>query len=113
MKVLGRGYPSLRKVLIDDLRGVERVLEIASGTGQVTLAIAPHVGRLEATDVSPEMVNILQGKIDAEGLHDKVHASVQSAYDLPYEDASFDAAVCVAGLHVMGEADLALSELRP
>lgn len=44
------------------------VVDLGCGTGTFTAAIAPHVGRVVAADVSPAMVAYLRGRLAATGL---------------------------------------------
>jgi ubiquinone/menaquinone biosynthesis C-methylase UbiE len=44
------------------------VVELGPGTGQFTLAVAPHCGRVVAVDVSPVMLARLRTKLDDAGV---------------------------------------------
>jgi SAM-dependent methyltransferase len=44
------------------------VLEFGPGTGQFTIAVAPHCAQVFAVDVSPPMLERLRGKLAAHGL---------------------------------------------
>jgi ubiquinone/menaquinone biosynthesis C-methylase UbiE len=76
------------------LRGDEQVLDVACGTGHVTVAVAPHLpaGRVTAVDFSPAMLVQARAKAGAAGLAnvDFVEADMQT---LPWQ-GRFDAAVC-------------------
>ena len=77
-----------------------RVLDVAAGTGDQTLAIAERVGAqgsVLATDLSPAVVTLAQHNAAAAGLPN-VQALVADGEDLRLEAASFDAAVCRLGL---------------
>ncbi len=72
------------------------ILEIAAGTGRVTkhIAGAMHPGaQLTATDINPDMLEIAKEKT---GNH---HVTFQTAdaQQLPFNDNSFDCAVCQFG----------------
>jgi ubiquinone/menaquinone biosynthesis C-methylase UbiE len=64
------------------------VLEIATGTGVVALAIAPGVRMVRACDISGEMVRIVRDKLRASGL-DNVEFDAQDACCLNYQSESF------------------------
>jgi SAM-dependent methyltransferase len=61
-------------VLIDDLRAraglgpASRVLDLACGTGQITFALAPHVGEVVAVDQEPEAVSLGEHKAQRLGV---------------------------------------------
>lgn len=77
-----------------------RVLDVAAGAGDQTLAIAERVGpqgRVLATDLSPAIV-ALAGDNAARAGFANVQARVADGENLLVEAASFDAAVCRLGL---------------
>lgn len=82
-----------------DLRPGERVIDVACGTGMVTLpaaaAVAP-AGHLLATDISSKMVADLERRVAACGM-DNVEVACRDAEHLEV-DGSFDAALCALGL---------------
>ena len=45
------------------------VVDLGAGTGQFTLAVAPHAGRVVAVDVSPPMLERLRDEVKAAGVH--------------------------------------------
>ena len=87
------------------------MLELASGTGQFTAALASAADSLVATDISWEMVQRLRGAVKARGL-DHVSVRRMSAYEIDADDRSFDAVVCANALHVMKRPHDALVEMR-
>lgn len=106
-----RSYPAVRQLLAEDLGGRERVLEVAAGTGQFTLALAAAAEHVLATDVSPEMVARLRARVQSTGLSN-VEVAVMSAYALDLEDGAFDGVFCANALHVMERPEVALGELH-
>ena len=75
-----------------------RALDIATGGGHVAYALAPHVARLWATDITQEMLDLVRAEADKRGL-----ANIRTAYAkaeaLPFEDASFDLVTCRIAPH--------------
>lgn len=84
------------------------VLELACGTGILSVQLAGNVKILEATDFSEEMIR--QAKAKAHSL--RLHFSVQDATNLPYAPGIFDAVVISNALHIMPEPGKALAEIR-
>jgi ubiquinone/menaquinone biosynthesis C-methylase UbiE len=77
-----------------------RVLDIAAGAGDQTLAIAQWVGtqgHVLATDLSPAAVALARGNAGRAGLS-QVETRVADGQDLGVAEATFDAAVCRLGL---------------
>ncbi|MGE0709527.1 MAG: class I SAM-dependent methyltransferase [Planctomycetota bacterium] len=106
-----QSYPELRALLQRDFAGREHVLEVAAGTGQFSLDLAAVVGRLTATDVSPEMVRRLEARVAERGVANAT-ARCMSAYALEVEGAAPDGIVCANALHVMESPRRALAEFR-
>ena len=77
-----------------------RVLDVAAGSGEQTLAIAQQVGargQVLATDLSPALVALARDNLARAGLA-QVETRVADGEDLGLPAASFDAAVCRLGL---------------
>jgi ubiquinone/menaquinone biosynthesis C-methylase UbiE len=81
-----------------DLQPHFEVLDVAAGTGHLSRAIAPHVKRVVALDLTPEMLD--QGKREAaqQGLTN-VMFELGEAETLPYPSAAFDLVVTRFSLH--------------
>lgn len=100
-----------------DLRPGEDVVDIACGTGLVTLAAAvavggaarPH-GRVTATDLSPGMIGETEARAGAAGLTN-VETVRCGAEDLGV-DGPFDVALCSLGLMYLPDPARALSEMH-
>ena len=116
VSLFDRSYPRVRDLLREDLANRDQVLEVAAGTGQFTFELAQTVGKLTATDVSPQMVQRLAGKV-GERASGNVETEVMSAYQLDVQDGSLDAIFSANALHVMETPERALREfhraLRP
>lgn len=84
------------------------VLELACGTGLLSVQLAGSVKMLEATDFSKEMIRHAKSKTYSS----RLHFSVQDATALPYAPETFDAVVISNALHIMPNPERALSEIR-
>jgi len=92
----------------------ERVLDVACGTGLVTLPAARAVGpagRVVATDLSARMVEIVTERAAVEEL-DHVEAVRRDAEALGLDEGSFDAVLCALGLMYVPDPVAALREFR-
>ena len=107
---------ALVKKICGEVGPVERVLDVAAGTGIVSLAMAQQAGQVDALDLEPEMIAVLREKAAASNV-DNIAFHVQSAYELEFTDGIFDAVVILNSLHVMKTPEAALREalrvLRP
>ena len=84
------------------------VLELACGTGQLSVPLSPYVRLWEATDYSPNMIAEAKKRVTSS----RLHFSVQDAAALPYAHETFDAVVIVNALHILQEPDKVIAEIR-
>ncbi len=78
-----------------DIRAGERVLDVAAGNGNATLAAARRFAQVTSTDYVPHLLEKGATRARAEGL--AVHFEVADAEALPYADRSFDVALSTFG----------------
>jgi len=91
-----------------------RVLDLASGSGQPAFTAAELVragGWVVATDIAPEMVNVLRRRIVAGGINN-MDAQVMDMESMSLPDASFDAVTCRWGFMFPPDPVKALAESR-
>jgi ubiquinone/menaquinone biosynthesis C-methylase UbiE len=111
----GPGFQELRDAIVQraEPRPVDRVVDIGSGTGLLTLALARQTQRVWAVDISPAMVEYLRAKAASAEL-ENVEAVVGSAVSLPLVDESTDLVVSNYCFHHLSDDDKqrALQEAR-
>ena len=103
-----------RMLALADLRPGARVLDVACGTGLVTVRAAAGVGPtgcVVATDISQAMVDAVQAAAAARGLT-QVTAQRQDAEELDLERDTFDVALCAFGLMYVVDPVQALSRMH-
>jgi ubiquinone/menaquinone biosynthesis C-methylase UbiE len=94
-------------------RDLGRVVDVASGTGNLLPLIADSAARVEccaAMDLSPEMLRAARGK--SRGMELRAGFIAADAAALPFPTASFDTAVCASALHYWEDARRELGEIR-
>lgn len=92
-----------------DVRAGERVLDVAAGNGNATLAAARRFARVTSTDYVPHLLEKGAGRARAEGLD--VLFEVADAEALPFADAGFDVALSTFGVMFTPEHHRAAREL--
>lgn len=78
-----------------DIRADERVLDVAAGNGNATLAAARRHARVTSTDYVPELLEKGRQRAAAEGF--AIDFQVADAENLPFAEGSFDAVLSTFG----------------
>ncbi len=79
-----------------DLRAGERVLDVAAGNGNATLAAARRFAQVTSTDYVPDLLDRGARRAEANGL--PIAFQVADAEALPFDDAAFDVALSTFGV---------------
>jgi ubiquinone/menaquinone biosynthesis C-methylase UbiE len=93
-----------------DLRAGERVLDVAAGNGNATLAAARRFAEVTSTDYVPALLEGGRRRAAAEGVD--VTFDVADAEALPYPDANFDVVLSTFGVMFAPNHQQAASELK-
>ena len=78
-----------------DVRAGDRVLDVAAGNGNATLAAARRFAQVTSTDYVPALLDKGRERARSEGL--PVQFQVADAEDLPFDDGSFDVVLSTFG----------------
>ena len=92
-----------------DLRADERVLYVACGNGNATLAAARRFCQVTGIDYVPALLERARRRATAEGL--EVTFQEGDAEDLPFPDASFDVVLSTCGAMFAPDQEQTASEL--
>ena len=104
-------YQKKLQVTREYLRPDMEVLEIGCGTGSTAIDHAPHVKHIHATDISPRMIEIAQGKADAAGIHNVTFETL-AIDDIERPDASLDAVLALSVLHLVEDRAAAINSVH-
>jgi len=92
-----------------DLRAGERVLEVAAGNGNASLAAAHRFARVTSTDYVPALLEGGRRRAEAEGLD--IVFEPADAEALPYPDGAFDVVLSTFGAMFTPDHQRAANEL--
>jgi SAM-dependent methyltransferase len=110
-------YPAATLIERSGIREGMHVLELGCGSGAYTPSVARAVGAqgiVAALDIQADMIAQLEAKLrqpensDIENIETHVH----SAYDLPFEDGTFDLVYTIAVLQEIPDKARALMEVH-
>ena len=92
-----------------DLRSGQKVLDVAAGNGNVTLAAARRFCEVTSTDYVASLLERGRNRAGADGLH--IDFKEADAEALPFADGAFDAVVSTFGVMFTPNQDKAAAEL--
>jgi ubiquinone/menaquinone biosynthesis C-methylase UbiE len=92
-----------------DLRAGDRVLDVATGSGNTALSAARRFCETTGIDYVPDLTGQAEERAEAEGL--EVAFEVGDAEDLPYQEASFDAVLSTFGIMFAPDQERTAGEL--
>jgi ubiquinone/menaquinone biosynthesis C-methylase UbiE len=102
---------ALRRVVeLAEPQPTDSALDIATGAGHTALALAPHVARVIAYDLTREMILETRRNAAARGLGN-VYTQQGPAEKLPFRDASFDIVTVRQAPHHFADARGAVREM--
>ena len=93
------------------LRAGDRVLDFACGTGDLTLGMAARVARVQAIDISEEMVRRTAEKARTQGA-ENVEVYRTDLFDLRLEEGGYDVVTAFNVLCYMDDQDRVLARIR-
>lgn len=92
-----------------DVQGGEKVLDVAAGNGNASLAAARRFAEVTSTDYVPALLE--QGRRRAEADLLPISFEMADAEALPFDDASFDVALSTFGVMFAPDQERAAAEL--
>lgn len=99
-----------RLVELAALRPTDHALDVSTGGGHTALALAPHVARVTASDLTPAMLAAARRHLTAQRVTN-VDFVVADAEHLPFLDASYDVVTVRIAPHHYADAARAVREM--
>ncbi len=100
---------------ISNIQPGQRVLDVAGGTGDITVLIRKRVGSsgsVVLSDINESMLEVGRKRLEDRGLVGNIEYSVANAEELPFDDGEFDAVTIAFGLRNVTDKDKALREMH-
>ena len=97
------------------LRPGYQVLDVAGGSGDLSIKIAPKVspaGRVILSDINDDMLSVGRNRVIDSGLNDYIKCLVADAETLPFQDNYFDRVIIAFGLRNVTDKCKALQEMH-
>jgi SAM-dependent methyltransferase len=111
-------YPRIAQIILGASRSLvdacaisagQEVLDVAAGTGNLSVLAAEEGADVTASDLAPAQVELGRARTEAEGV--EVEWVVADAEDLPFEDDRFDCSASVFGTMFAPRPELAAGEM--
>jgi ubiquinone/menaquinone biosynthesis C-methylase UbiE len=107
----GRAYGQMLKIVRDLVPQGTNVLELAGGTGAISLAVADKATSILCTDISERMLSVAKKKAAKRGA-DNISFGNLNIYDTGKPDSAFDVVIASQVLHLIDAPEKASAELR-
>jgi demethylmenaquinone methyltransferase / 2-methoxy-6-polyprenyl-1,4-benzoquinol methylase len=105
---------TVRALSLGTIPGLVRVLDLATGTGDLAILVArshPSV-QVEGLDPSQRMLDVAAAKVRDTGLADRIALVTGDAQSLPYPDDTFDGVTIAFGIRNVPDRARGLREMR-
>ncbi len=104
-------YQKKLQITREYLRPDMEVLEFGCGTGSTAITHAPHVKHIQAIDVSSKMLEIAQGKADANNV-ENITFTRSNIDEFSVPDSAFDAVLGLSILHLVENKEDVISKVH-
>ena len=102
-------YDEWNDAIVQHIDEGSTVLELAGGTGEISIRMAHKAKRIVCTDLSAKMLKVAQRKARGK---ENVSFEVADLYCLNFNDHSFDIVVASQVLHLLDDPQKAIDEIK-
>jgi ubiquinone/menaquinone biosynthesis C-methylase UbiE len=106
MKRQGPGGDEETKMALSFINGLSKdskILDIGCGTGTQTLVLAQNTeSKIIALDISPEMIEGVQDKINQYNLEGRIETVIASMDNMPFKEKEFDVIWAESSIFIIG-----------
>ena len=110
-KTNGKAYAQMVETVRELVPENTSVLEVAAGTGAVSIAIADKVESIRCTDTSNRMLSVARKKANRRGVSN-IRFENLDIFNIEKQDHSFDVVIAGQVLHLLDEPEKAAAQLR-
>jgi len=103
----GELYKKVRKVFGTYVKRKQKVLDVATGTGDIALTLAKRSKDVTGIDISTKMINVADSRTSK-----NPKFLIGDVHELEFERGEFDLVTCCNGLYVFSDPEQALCEMR-
>ena len=107
----GKAYAKMLEVMREIVPENTSVLEVAAGTGAISVAIADKVKSILCTDTSEKMLSVARKKVIKRNISNVSFGNL-NILNIEKQDNSFDVVIAGQVLHLLSEPLKAATELR-
>jgi len=111
MKANGEAYAKMLAAIQELVPYGASVIEVAAGTGAISIAICHRASNILCTDFSKQMIKVAERKAE-KAKAPNITFDLRNIYDLAIPDESFDVVIAGQVLHLIDNPSKAAGELR-
>ena len=106
-----KAYNTMLKIVRDTVPHGSSVLEIAGGTGSISLTVSDKSNSIICSDISEKMLAVARKKALKRGTGNITFENI-NVFDTGFADDSFDVLIAAQVLHLLDSPEKAAAELR-
>ena len=105
-------YEKWNEIMIECVPPNTSVLELAGGTGEISIRVAKKAKYVVCTDLSEKMLKVARKKAETIGNIKNIKFKKANIYDLKFKDNQFDIVIASQVLHLLDNPQRAIDEMK-